>query len=119
MRISDEFIGKFRNMYQTILMHAHIDKCTEVSHVSDYTFQLHAFRQLRNFSNVITEFSSAEFWTRVTARFFQFSQYVLNRRQTKFLVCKFFCIHLANDFSITNDVFYRSEERRVGKECVS
>src|SRR5690606_41061543 len=55
MRISDKFIGKFRNMHQSVLMYTHIDKSTKVSDVGHYTFKLHAFRQLRNFSNVITE----------------------------------------------------------------
>ena len=70
-------------MHQAILMHADIDKRTEVGDVGYRAFQNHARLEVFHVLNAFLEFGSLEFRTRIAARLFQFADDVFYRWHTE------------------------------------
>ena len=73
-------------MHQTILMHADIDKGTEVGHVGNHPFQRHARLEVLQALDPFLEFGRLELGARIATGFVQLAQDVGNSRDTKVFV---------------------------------
>ena len=86
MRVGHVLLAQSGNVYQAVLVHAHIDKRTKRRHIGDHAFHDAAHHQMLDVINAIGKSGGFEFTARVATWLFQFAQDVHHRGQTKLCI---------------------------------
>lgn len=69
--IGYEAVGKFRNMYQTVLFDANINKTAEIGYIGYDAVERQTLFYIVNCANIRVKFQNLYFAAWVTSRFFQ------------------------------------------------
>ena len=101
-RILDELLRQHGDVYQTVLMHADIDKGAKVGDVGDHALQRHAGLQVLEAFHALLELGSLELRARVTAGLVQLAQHVGDGRDAKALVGVARRFQLAQEGGVAN-----------------
>ena len=65
-------VGHLRNMHKSVLMHADVDKCSEVGDVGDDAGEHHSLNEIVHLFHIGVELEGFQLLSRVAPRFFQF-----------------------------------------------
>ena len=84
-RVPDEAVGQLTDVYQSILVHADIDKGAEFSDVGDHTFEDHSGLKLFKFAHGFGEACGAEFAAGVTSGTSQFGEHIADGEFSEFV----------------------------------
>ena len=96
-RIGDVSFGQLGEVYKAILLDTYIDEGTEISDVAYNARKYHSFAQVVDRTYVLIKFEYLNGFTRVTSRFVEFLQNILQGRESYGGGCLLYTSDAADD----------------------